>query len=146
MQPEVIDTHTHVVSVDVSRYPVTPGVDGEHAMAAHGQRQLVGHMPERQPRMDRHASARAQLRDRHVDIVAGVVRMQLVFGEGAKQHGALPREHARMQQLMQHALDPVRMLADVLEKQDAAVDLREVWRADEMRHHREVAAPQRACA
>ena len=29
MQPEVIDTHTHVVSVDVSRYPVTPGVDGE---------------------------------------------------------------------------------------------------------------------
>jgi predicted TIM-barrel fold metal-dependent hydrolase len=29
MPPEVIDTHTHVVSADVSRYPVTPGVDAE---------------------------------------------------------------------------------------------------------------------
>ena len=36
------------------------------------------------------------------------------------------------------------MLAHVLEEQEAAVDAREVFRADEVRHQRQVAAPERA--
>jgi hypothetical protein len=63
----------------------------------------------------------AQVRDGGVDIVAAVVVGQRVFGEMPEQDRALAREHARVMELVEHALDAVRRLADVLEEKDAAV-------------------------
>src|SRR5690606_15315356 len=53
-------------------------------------------------------------------------------------------EHAGVEQLVQHALDAVRMLGDILEEQDAAFDDGQVRRADGRRDERQVPAPQRA--
>jgi hypothetical protein len=46
-------------------------------------------------------------------------------------------------QLIEHPLDPIWLLADVLEHQDAAVHRRKMRRAYQVRDHRQVAAPQR---
>ena len=89
---------------------------------------------------------RPRMRDHRRGVVAVVVVGKRVAVERAEQHRALAREHAGEMQLVQHPLDPVRRLADVLEEQDAAVDPRKVRRSREMRDHREVAAPQRALA
>src|SRR5205823_10511066 len=51
-------------------------------------------------------------------------------------------EDAGVMELIEHALDPVRMLADVFEKKDSAVDAWKIRRTREMRHEREVAAPE----
>jgi hypothetical protein len=51
-------------------------------------------------------------------------------------------QHARQQQLRQHALDPVGVLAHVFDEQNAAIDLREVRRAQQGHQHRQIAAPQ----
>lgn len=59
------------------------------------------------------------------------------------EDGRLPVEHARMEQLQQHALDAIRMLADILDEQDAALD----WyprRPDQVGDGAQVAAPQDA--
>ena len=47
-------------------------------------------------------------------------------------------------ELIEHALDPVRMLSDVLDEQNAAFDAWKVRCSDQVRQHRQVAAPQRA--
>ena len=62
--------------------------------------------------------------DRCGEIIAFVVLVQLIFGEGAEQHRTLAFEHAGVQQLIEQALDPVRVFRDVFQKQDAALDVR----------------------
>ena len=63
------------------------------------------------------------VRDHRRRVVAVVVLRELVAVERAEQHRALPRQNAGEMQLVEHPLDPIRMLADVLEEQDAAVDV-----------------------
>ncbi len=49
-----------------------------------------------------------------------------------------------MQELQQHALDPVGRLVDVFEKQNAATHARKEWRSQQRAGQRQVAAPERA--
>ena len=109
-----------------------------------GNVSLSGDMPEWQAGEDGHGHQRAQLRDDAGQVIAAVVAVELVLGELPQQDRALPREHAGMVQLVQHALDAIRVLAHVLQEQDAAVDARKVRRADQVRDHGQVAAPERA--
>ena len=86
------------------------------------------------------------MRDRGIEIVAAVVVGQRVLGELPEQDRLLAGEHAGVMKLVEHALDPIRRFADVLEEQDAAVDAREVRRAAQVRDHRKIAAPERSGA
>ena len=92
-----------------------------------GSVSLSRHVAERQAGVDRQRrSARAQCAT-----TAARGRSRCRCGPRSypvnvpEQDRALPREHAAEVQLVEHPLDPVRALADVLEEQDAAVDPRE---------------------
>ena len=84
------------------------------------------------------------MRDRRCEIVAFVVCVQLIFGECPEQHRALALQHTRMQQLIEQALDAIRMLGNVFEKKDATFDVRQIRRSREMRDERQIAAPEHA--
>ena len=71
---------------------------------------------------------------------------EIVAVEDAEQHRALARQNAREVKLIEHPLDPVRMLTDVLEEEDAVVHMRQMRRAREMRDHGKIATPQRTLA
>ncbi len=75
--------------------------------------------------------------------IAAVQRRLAVHGEVPQQHRLLRRQHARLVQLQQHALDPVGLLVDVFQEQHAALDARPVRRAQQRHQHAQVAAPQR---
>ena len=81
--------------------------------------------------------------DHGVEREAVVVRGQPVFGEFAQYYCLLAREYASVMQLIQHPFDAKRRFVDVLEKEDAAIDLRHIGRADKRHDERQVAAPQR---
>ncbi len=78
--------------------------------------------------------------------VAAVQRRGLPAAEVAQQQRALRVDHAGLLQLQQHALDAVRVLADVFEEQQPAAQAspRPVAGAQQRQQHRQVAAPQRA--
>jgi hypothetical protein len=80
------------------------------------------------------------------EVVAIVIRHRLVAVEQAQHQRLLSGEDTGKMQLIEHSLDAVGMLADVLEKQDAAIDLWKMRRPDEVRNDGEVASPQRALA
>src|SRR5260370_26025455 len=44
--------------------------------------------------------------------------------------------------LIEHPLDAIRMLAGIFDEQNAAVDVREVRRPNEMRQHGQISAPE----
>src|SRR5690606_7883058 len=60
----------------------------------------------------------------------------------AQHNGVLPFQHARMEQLREHALDAIRVFAHVFQKENPAIDLRKKWSAQQGGKHRKVAAPQ----
>ena len=99
-----------------------------------------------QARDHRHLDRLAQPGDDFVQVIAIVMRRQLVIAEAAQHDGLLLVQDAGLPQLDQHALDAVRMLGHVLQEQDAAAHLGHVRRAQQRRHHRQVAAPQDAAA
>ena len=70
-------------------------------------------MPERQACVKVHAELRAEMGHHRRRVVAIVVRSEIVAVEDAEQHRALPRQNARKVKLIEHPLDPVRMLTDV---------------------------------
>lgn len=116
----------------------------ELRLRAERQRQQVGHVTELQPRDDRDADHRAHLVDHRLHVVAVVVLERPRARELPEHERLLAREHPRQVQLVDHSFDPERLLVDVLDEQDAALDVGHVRRADERREDREVAAPQRA--
>ncbi len=77
---------------------------------------------------------------RHVE--AGIGLGEPVTVELPEQHRLLAIQHARVQQLREQALDPVRVLVDVFQIEDAAVDLGEPGGADQAADDGQVAAPQ----
>ena len=56
--------------------------------------------------------------------------------------GPLPRQHAGVAQLFQHAFDAVRVLVDVFDEQHALVHHRKVRCAEQAVQHAQIAAPQ----
>ena len=60
-----------------------------------------------------------------------VARHQFVVAELTKHNGFLLRQNACMQQLREHALDPVRVLSHVFNEQNTAFDGRAVGCADQ---------------
>ena len=84
--------------------------------------------------------------DHGLQLEALVVRAELELAELAEHDGLLLGQHAGMQQLGQHAFHAVGMLAHIFQEQDAALDLREVRRAQQGDQHGQVAAPQRGAA
>ena len=72
------------------------------------------------------------------------MRRQAIFREAAQQQRLLTPENPGLRELVQHALDAVRVLAHVLDKQDAAADLRHIRRADQCTDHGKVSTPQHA--
>src|SRR6185437_1920096 len=112
-------------------------------LPAERESQLVATVSERQPGIDRYAETCPGVRDRRRQIVSVVVRRGLEAVEAAEEDRALPREHAGEMQLVEHSLDPVRMLADVFEHQDTAGYRRKMRASDQMGDHRQVAAPER---
>ena len=115
-------------------------------MPANRQRQLFGNMAERQARVERHVLRRPEVGDHRRGVVTVVVRGELVAVERAQQHRALSRQDAGEVKLIEHPFDAVRVLGDVLEKENPVLDARQVRCSDEMRDQREVAAPQRPFA
>src|SRR4051794_16925710 len=103
-------------------------------------------MSERKTRVDRDAEVLASMDNDSGQVVAIVVGRRLIAVEHAEHQRALAGQNTGEMQLMEHALDAVRMLADIFEEQDAAIDRREMMSADEVRDHREIAAPQHAFA
>ena len=77
-----------------------------------------------------------------LQLVALVVRRQLVVGELPQQHRFLLRQHTRVQQLGEHALDAVGVLVHVFNEQNTAGHLRQIGRAHQRAQHRQVATPQ----
>src|ERR1700694_2599301 len=115
---------------------------GQTAMAADRQRQLVAAMPERQSTEYRHAKARACMLDHGINVVAVVVGAKLDAAEVAKNDSLLSLQRAGEMKLVEHPLDAIWMLAGILDEQNAAIDVGEVRRPNEMRQHRQVAAPE----
>ncbi|MEW5304754.1 MAG: hypothetical protein WDW36_007345 [Sanguina aurantia] len=93
------------------------------------QRKHRGLVPERQAAHDGHVHHAAKL--------------QKPFGEIAQQQRALAPQDAGQVQLVQQPLDAKRRLADVLDIQDAALDVGKIRRADEAAKHRQIATPER---
>ena len=71
------------------------------------------------------------------------MRRQFVLGELPQHHRFLLGQNTRMQQLGEHALNAVGVFADVFQKQNTTLDLREIRRAQEAHQHGQIAAPQR---
>ena len=101
-------------------------------------------MSERQPGEHRNVEGSSALFDHRRQIVAIVVGARRVAIERAQQQRALTAQDPGVMQLIEHPLDPVRMLSDVFDEQNAAVDAWKVRCSDQVRQHRQVAAPQRA--
>ena len=71
------------------------------------------------------------------------MRAQFEIGERPQHNGFLLGQDARIQQLGQHAFDPVRMLGHIFQEQHTALHFGDVGRADQAAQHAQVAAPQR---
>ena len=103
-------------------------------------------MAKRQAGEQRRGAHAAQVGHHVLEAVAAVQRALAPIAEGAQQHRLLALQHAGLLQLQQQTLHPVGVLADVLQKQDATLDLGPVRRAQQRDHHCQVAAPQQAAA
>src|SRR4051812_31062106 len=115
-----------------------PVADGERASTADRQRQLVRAMSERQAGIQRNAETLARIRHNARQIVTVVVRQRFVTIENAQEERALTRQDTGEMQLMQHSLDAVWMLADILEEEDALINATEMRGSCEMRNHCQV--------
>src|SRR5215813_8673016 len=113
-------------------------------MSADGQGELVATVSEGQAGQYRQTESAPAMLNHRVDIVTAVSRPQLEAVELAEQKRVLPLEHALVPKLVEHALDPIGMLAYVFEEENAALDARQIGRAGEMSHQRQIAAPERA--
>ena len=128
----------------------TPGhqhvaaLDDDVDTAPDGQADLGRHMAEGQSGNQRYRRAGAHRIERRLQRVAAVLRRRAPGVDGAHQHQLLRRQHTRLQQLQQAALDAVGVLVDLLDEQNAAADAREMRRAEQAAQGGEVAAPQRA--
>ena len=116
--------------------------NGQAALAAHRQRQLVVAVPEWQSAEYWHAETRACMLDHGGDVVAVIVGAKLDAAEVAQKDRALSLQHAGEMKLVEHPLDAIRMLAGIFDEQNAAVDIREVRRSHQMRQHGQVSAPE----
>ena len=67
---------------------------------------------------------------------------QFVAGELAHQNRFLPAQNARVQQLGQHALNPVRMLAYIFQEQNPAFDRREIRSTQQPAQHGQISTPE----
>mmetsp|Transcript_1646 Transcript_1646/g.4711 ORF Transcript_1646/g.4711 Transcript_1646/m.4711 type:complete len:354 (+) Transcript_1646:610-1671(+) len=133
-QPRIgLPAHDHLATLDI-----------EVHLGTHRQADLGAHMAKGQARQHRRLRAGPQRRDRVPDAIAAVQRRLVRAAEITEQHRRLGVDDARLLQLQQHALDPVGMLIDVFEEEDAALDLGPVRRAQQRAQHREVAAPEPA--
>src|SRR5262249_17133359 len=112
-------------------------------MSADGQGELVATVSEGQAGQDRQTEPAPAMLNHRVEIVTAVARPQLEAVEFAEQKRVLPLEYALVPKLVEHALDPIRMLAYVFEEENAALDARNIRRAGEMSHQRQIAAPKR---
>ena len=65
-------------------------------------------------------------------------------GEPADEHTAEPGQRPHHPQVGQHAVDPVQVLAHVLEEEEGTVEIGKVGRADQALEQGEVAAGKRA--
>src|SRR5438552_15430111 len=95
---------------------------GQRATPADRKRKLVATVSEGQPREHRNVEGASALFDHRREIVAIVVGARRVAIERAQQQRALTAQDPGVMQLIEHALDPVRMLSDVLDEQNAAFD------------------------
>src|ERR1700754_4178967 len=118
--------------------------DLDRGMATERQRDLVLAMAEHQAAQHGQSASVAETLQRMVDVVTVVVLAHALPAQATHEDGALAIEHAGEFQLEQHAFDAIRLFAGFLDVEDAAVDLRQVTRADEAAQRGEVATPQRA--
>ena len=121
-----------------------PAFGGQPDGGAVRQRQFGAGVAEGQTADDRGFCLGAQPFEHRRHVVAAIVGAERVAIDMADQHRALRVDHPGLQQLDQHAFDAVGMLVDVLQKEDAALDLRKVGRAEQSADDRQIAAPQRA--
>ena len=108
------------------------------------QADLGRHVPERQACQDGRRRRRPHAREHRCQRVAAVERRLAIAAHRAEQHRLLRIENAGLLQLQEIALDPVRVLVDVLDEEDPALDARPVRRRQHRVDDREVAAPERA--
>src|SRR5437870_1077302 len=101
-------------------------------------------MAERQPGENRNAERRPGMRNHRGNVITIVIAAERKAIKAAYQEYMLARQHAGIMQLIEHALDAVRMLPGVFDEQNAAFDTRQIRRAHQMSQHGQVAAPQRA--
>src|SRR5574337_1140423 len=132
------------VRITADFQPCRAAVEAQPRRGAEWQGELLVGVAVRQAVDHRNAGHRADLGEGRRQVVAVVACARLALAEAAQDQRLLAAEHAGQVQLIEHALDPVRRLADVLDKQDAAVDRGEPRRTEQAAQHGEIAAPQRA--
>ena len=132
--------------VSVHRAPQNHRITALHRQIdrrAEWQQHFGRNMAERQAGENRRCDLTAQPIDHGGEFEAFVVPAdEFVIGELTHQHSLLPTQDAGVQKLRQHALNPVWVLANVFQEQNAAFDGRELRRSQQAAEYRQVAAPQ----
>ena len=115
--------------------------DQQIGPGADGQQYFSGDVTIRQVGQNRHLDLLAQPVHDTLKFVTAVVWRELEFGKLTQHNGLLTPQHSGVQQLGQHALNPIRVFADIFQKQDARFDVRKIRRSEQGIQHRQVAAP-----
>ena len=123
--------------LELSRARIEPGADPDR------ERPLVVDVADREAHGDGHAERLEIMADDAVEPHGTVRAAPMHFRELPDDDASDPIERAGKSEMRQHAVDPIHLLADVLEEEDRAAQIGHEPRADEALDQAEISADER---